>query len=147
MTGRLRAAWERTPLPQETLGAVAAAVLAQHEWPLHLPAWTRPAGWAVACGGLALVVAAVRERGPGPLDEPGTLVTRGLHGRSRNPMYVGSGLVHVGLAGATRNAWMLASFPVSARFLHRAVLREERVLRSLFGDEYDAYRARVRRYW
>jgi protein-S-isoprenylcysteine O-methyltransferase Ste14 len=144
---RLRAAWDRTPLPLETIGGIAVAVLAQHALPLRLPARTPPSGWAVVCGGLALVIAAARERGPGPLEEPGKLVTRGLHGRSRNPMYLGFSLVQVGLAGATRNVWMLASCPMSAALLHQSVLREERWLRERFGDAYDAYMAGVPRYW
>ena len=101
----------------------------------------------VVCGGLALVISAVRERGPGSLEKPGTLVTTGLHGRSRNPMYVGFCVVQVGLAGATRNAWILASCPVSAGLLHQSILGEERWLHSTFGDEYDSYRASVPRYW
>jgi protein-S-isoprenylcysteine O-methyltransferase Ste14 len=147
MCGRLRAAWDHTPLPLETIAGIAAAVLTQRSQPLRLPAWTQPTGWTVVCGGLALVIAAVRERGPGSLDEPGTLVTRGLHGQSRNPMYLGFSMVQVGLAGATRNLWMLAACPVSAALLHQSILREERWLRERFGDEYDAYRAGVPRYW
>lgn len=147
MGGRLRTAWEHTPVPVETIGGIAAAVLAQHARQLRLPAWTRPTGWAIVCGGLALVMAAVRERGPGSLEEPGTLVTRGLHGRSRNPMYLGFSMVEVGLAGATRNVWMLASSPVSTALLHQSILREERWLRETFGDAYDAYTAGVPRYW
>ena len=139
--------WDHTPLPMETLGGIAAAALAQHAQPLRLPAWTRPTGWMFVCGGLALVIAATRERGPGSLEKPGTLVTRGLHGRSRNPMYLGFDVVQLGLAGATRNVWMLASWPLSAGLLHRSTLREERWLRKTFGDEYDSYRAGVPRYW
>lgn len=147
MGERLRATWDHIPLPLETLGGIAAAVLTQHARPLRLPAWIQPIGWAVVCGGLALVNAAVRERGPGSLEEPGTLVTRGAHGLSRNPMYVGCSMVQAGLAGATRNPWMLAASPVSAGLLHQSILREERLLRSRFGDEYDAYLADVHRYW
>lgn len=147
MGANLRAAWTHTPLPMETLGGIAAAALLQRAKPLRLSPWTSPAGWIVTCGGVALVIAAVRERGPGSLDEPQALVTAGLHGRSRNPMYLGFDLVQLGLAGATRNVWMLASCALSAALLHRSVLREERSLRARFGDEYDAYRAGVPRYW
>lgn len=143
---RLQAAWDRTPLPLETLGGIALAELAQHMRPFRLPVWTRPAGWVLAGGGLALVIAALRERGPGSLEEPRALVTEGLHGRSRNPMYLSCSAVHLGLAGVTRNAWMLATCPVSAALLHRWVLRKERWLRERFGGEYDAYQARVPRY-
>lgn len=83
---RLQAAWDHTPLPLETLGGIALAVLAQRMQPRWLPAWTRPGGWVLAGGGLALVIAALRERVPGPLEDPRALVTEGLHGRSRNPM-------------------------------------------------------------
>ena len=143
---RLRAAWDHTPLPLETLAGVSVAVVAQQLWSLRLPACTRPAGWLLIGAGLTLVTVALRERGPGSLEEPPRLVTRGLHGCSRNPIYLGCGAVHLGLAGATRNAWMLATWPVSAALLHRAVLREERWLRERFGEEYEAYQTRVARY-
>lgn len=146
MAGRLRAAWDHTPLPPQTLGGIATAVLAQHARPLRLPAWTRPAGWAIICGGLAVVTAAVRERGSGSLEDPDTLVTRGMHSRSRNPMYLGLTMFQVGLAGATRNAWMLAISPVSAVLIHQAVLREERGLHERFGGQYYAYTNEVPRY-
>lgn len=147
MAGRLRAAWDHTPLPLETLGGIAAAVAAQHARPLRLPACTQPIGWAAVVSGFTLVIAAVRERELGPLDDPASLVTHGLHGHSRNPMYVGFSMIHVGLAGASRNGWMIAAWPVSAGLMHKAIRREERLLRSTFGDDYDAYYARVRRYW
>lgn len=143
---RFQATADHIPLPAETLAGVVAAMLAQQVRPLRLPAWSRPAGLVLASGGLVLVVAAWRERGPGSLEEPQALVTTGLHGMSRNPIYLGCAAVHLGLADATRNGWMLATCPVSAALVHRWVLREERWLRERFGDEYDAYRGRVRRY-
>lgn len=148
MTARARfqAALDSIPLPAETLAGVLAAMLAQRAWPLQLPAAIRPAGSVLAGGGLAVVAAAWWERGPGSLEAPQTLVTTGLHGISRNPIYLGFTVVHLGLAGGTRNGWMLATCPVSAALVHRWVLREERWLRERFGDEYDAYRVRVPRY-
>ena len=143
---RFQAAADHIPLPPEILTGVVAAMLAQQVRPLRFPAWSRPAGLVLAGGGLAVVVAAWRERGPSSLEEPEALVTTGLHGMSRNPIYLGCTAVHLGLAGATRNGWMLATCPVSAALVHRWVLREERWLRERFGDEYDAYRVRVPRY-
>ena len=143
---RLQAAADHIPLPAETLAGVMAAMLAQQVRPLRLPAWSRPAGLVLAGGGLAVVVAAWRERGPGSLEAPEALVTTGLHGVSRNPIYLGCTAVHLGLAGATRNGWMLATCPVSAALVHRWVLREEGWLHERFGHEYAAYRGRVRRY-
>lgn len=148
MTARARfeAAADRIPLPAETLVGVVAAVLVQRVRPLRLPVHARPAGFVLAGGGLAVVAAAWRERGPGSLEEPEALVTTGLHAVSRNPMYLGFTAVHLGLAVATRNGWMVATCPVSAALVHRWVLREERWLHERFGDEYDAYRIRVPRY-
>lgn len=143
---RLAAAADHIPLPYETVAGVVAAMLAQQMRPLRLPAWTHPAGVVLAGGGLAVVLAAWRERGPGSLEEPEALVTGGAHGLSRNPIYLGFTATHLGLAGATRNGWMLATCPVSAALVHRWVLREEHWLHDRFGDEYDAYRARVPRY-
>jgi protein-S-isoprenylcysteine O-methyltransferase Ste14 len=92
------------------------------------------------------VLAAWRERGPVALEHPSALVTTGVHGASRNPMYVGFDVLHLGLAGLTRNGWMLVTWPTSAALLHRAVRAEEGMLAERFGAEYDAYRARVPRY-
>ena len=143
---RLMLTVDSIPLPAETLAGVLIAMLAQRVRPLGLPARTAPAGLVLACGGLAVVVAAWRERGPGSLEEPAALVTTGMHGVSRNPIYLGCTAVHLGLAGATRNGWMMATCPVSAVLVHRWVLREERWLHGRFGDEYDTYRSRVPRY-
>lgn len=143
---RFKAAADQIPLPLETVGGIASAALAQHLRPLELPGWTRPPGSALTGLGIVLVIEAWRERGRGSLETPQALVTRGLHAHSRNPIYLGCTAIQLGLAGPTRNAWMLATCPVSAALLHRWVLREERSLRESFGDEYDAYRARVRRY-
>jgi protein-S-isoprenylcysteine O-methyltransferase Ste14 len=99
------------------------------------------------CAGLGVVATAVRERGPGALEDPDTLVTWGLHARSRNPMYLGVSVAQLGLAGASRNAWMLASSAVSAALLHRSILQEEPWLDRRFGPDYDTYRAEVPRWW
>ena len=147
MASRLHDLWVRTPVPVETLAGVVAGAVAQRLRPLRLPAPARPVGLALVLTGLALVVEAVRERGPGSVDAPAGLTTEGLHGRSRNPMYVGLTLAQVGLAGATRNGWALVLSPVSAAALHLAVLREERWLRNRFGAAYQGYAARVPRYW
>ena len=143
---RVQSAVDRIPLPAETLLGVAAGVLLQRARPWLLPAGSRPVGGMCAIAGLALVVAAVRERGPGSLEEPVALVTTGLHGISRNPMYVGCTAVQLGLGAVARNGWMLVLCPASAVLLHRSVLREELRLAERFGTAYDTYRARVPRY-
>ncbi|MGH3348774.1 MAG: methyltransferase family protein [Nocardioides sp.] len=143
---RLKAVADRIPLPAETAAGVVAGALAQRARPLRLPARTRPLGLMLTGVGFAVVVAAWRERGPGSLEDPEALVTTGLHRVSRNPIYLGFTAIHLGLAGVTRNAWMLATCPVSAALVHRWVRREEGWLHERFGTEYDEYQGRVPRY-
>ncbi|MBD3923252.1 isoprenylcysteine carboxylmethyltransferase family protein [Nocardioides cavernae] len=143
---RLAAVVDSIPLPGDTLGGVAVGMLAQRVRPLRLPAPARLVGRACVAGGLLLVAAAWRERGPGSLEDPSSLVSTGVHGLSRNPLYVGFTTFHLGLAGATRNGWMLATVPISAALVHRWVLREERWLADRFGAEYADYLDRVPRY-
>jgi protein-S-isoprenylcysteine O-methyltransferase Ste14 len=137
---------DMVPLPAETLGGMAVGAVAQRMRPWSLPPAVRPPGIVCAVAGMGLVAAAWRERGPGDLEHPVALVTTGVHARTRNPIYVGFTLAHLGLAAATRNGWMLATCPVSAALVHRWVPREEALLHELFGAEYDAYRAWVPRY-
>jgi protein-S-isoprenylcysteine O-methyltransferase Ste14 len=61
-------------------------------------------------------------------------------------MYVGWGLLHLGTAPIVGSAWMLATFPQSATWLHRQVLQEERRLGGAFGEEFRRWQATVPRY-
>lgn len=146
LRARLTDLADRIPLPAETLSGVVLGAVVQRVRPWSLPPAVGPAGAVCAVAGIALVAVAWRERGPGDLEHPAALVTTGVHARTRNPIYVGFTLAHLGLAAATRNGWMLATCPVSAVLVHRWVPREERQLHELFGAEFDAYRAAVPRY-
>jgi protein-S-isoprenylcysteine O-methyltransferase Ste14 len=96
--------------------------------------------------GVAISASAVRAASDVALKEPSMLVSSGPYAFSRNPMYVGWTLLYLGGALVTRSAWMIASVPVVAGFVHREVLREEHKLESDFGEEYIRYRKLVRRY-
>lgn len=144
--GRVSELVDSVPLPGETVGGVVAGVLAQRLRPWTLSPTVRPVGLACVVAGIGLVATAWGERGPGDLEHPVVLVTTGVHARTRNPIYVGFALAHLGLAAVARNGWMLATCPISAVLVHRWVPREEALLHELFGAEYDAYRARVPRY-
>ncbi|HEY4775478.1 MAG TPA: isoprenylcysteine carboxylmethyltransferase family protein [Xanthobacteraceae bacterium] len=75
------------------------------------------------------------------------LVTTGVFSRLRNPMYVGLGLIVVGIAVALASDWTLIALGPAAIVLHRGVvLREERYLEGKFGDAYRRYKTRVPRY-
>jgi protein-S-isoprenylcysteine O-methyltransferase Ste14 len=75
------------------------------------------------------------------------ILARGPFGWSRNPLYVGLIALDVALALLWPSLWALALVPLGVAALRwGAVLPEERYLSAKFGAEYDAYRARVRRW-
>lgn len=75
------------------------------------------------------------------------LVTGGPFRYSRNPIYVGNALIIMGGFFLTGSLWFIAGavfFVVAVTKL--AIVREERHLAALFGEEWHAYAARVRRW-
>jgi len=74
------------------------------------------------------------------------LVSRGVYGLSRHPMYLGILLVYLGLAGFTLSAMALAAWAVTFLIYDRLASYEERDLEAHLGREYAEYRGRVRRW-
>jgi protein-S-isoprenylcysteine O-methyltransferase Ste14 len=76
------------------------------------------------------------------------LVTDGVFGHTRNPLYVGISVALCGIALIFDLDWVLLLMMPSSLFLHFAVVRrEERYLEQKFGDAYRHYKARVPRYF
>jgi protein-S-isoprenylcysteine O-methyltransferase Ste14 len=102
--------------------------------------------------GAALAIPALRGfRSAGTHVEPWkastVLVTGGIFGRLRNPMYVGLTLLLAGLSIFLASDWMLVMTIVFMPVIHFGVVkREERYLEAKFGDAYRAYKASVPRY-
>jgi len=85
---------------------------------------------------------------PAPFDPPRRLVIRGPYRFVRNPMYIGAVLVLAGLAIFYQSisvAIYAGLFLLAAHIF--VVAYEEPTLRRTFGQEYDAYCVRVRRWW
>jgi len=75
------------------------------------------------------------------------LITSGPFRLTRNPLYLGLVLLYAGIALVFRMGWPLIFIPGVIAGLHGfAILPEERRLEMQFGDEYLAYRNRVRRW-
>jgi protein-S-isoprenylcysteine O-methyltransferase Ste14 len=102
--------------------------------------------------GLALAAAGIRNFSqaatPVPTNEPTrALVTTGIHGWTRNPIYLGMFLVYGGVGIAARSPWILIlTLPLAITIRYGVVAREEAYLERRFGDAYRAYKARVRRW-
>src|SRR5438309_10865883 len=85
---------------------------------------------------------------PAPFDPPRRLVIRGPYRFVRNPMYISAVLVLAGLAIFYQSisvAIYAGLFLLAAHIF--VVAYEEPTLRRTFGQEYDAYCVRVRRWW
>jgi protein-S-isoprenylcysteine O-methyltransferase Ste14 len=74
------------------------------------------------------------------------IVTTGPYRLTRNPAYVGMGLVYAGIAVMSGALWALLPLPLVLALVDRGVIaREERYLERKFGQEYLDYKRRVRR--
>jgi protein-S-isoprenylcysteine O-methyltransferase Ste14 len=112
--------------------------------------WTVGGGLIVV--GLGIVAAGIRNFSraatPVPSNQPvRALVTTGIHGWSRNPIYVGMFLLYAGVGLAARSRWVLVlALPLAITLRYGVVAREEAYLERRFGDAYRDYKARVRRW-
>ena len=105
----------------------------------------------VAAGICLLVVCMRRFSGAGtnvPTILPTTaLVTHGPYGWSRNPIYLALLAIYAGLALLAASPSALLLGMLGALVIHfGVVLREEQYLRHLFGQVYDDYCQRTRRW-
>jgi protein-S-isoprenylcysteine O-methyltransferase Ste14 len=102
--------------------------------------------------GVALVAAGIRNFSradtPVPTYRPTrALVTTGIHGWTRNPIYLGMLLCYAGIGLGTRSPWVLVlALPLAVTLRYGVIAREEAYLRRRFGDAYRDYQARVRRW-
>lgn len=75
------------------------------------------------------------------------LVTWGPYRVTRNPMYVGLAVAYLGEAGILKHVWPVVLLPLTIAYLNWTVIPvEEARLTEDFRDEYEQYRARVRRW-
>ena len=95
-----------------------------------------------------LTFAIVGRGTPAPFDPPRQLVVRGPYRFARNPMYIGAGLALIGAALYYESAALVGFAGMFFLVTHLFVVwYEEGTLRRMFGEEYDAYCRRVRRWW
>src|SRR5882724_13647806 len=139
------------------LGALALGLAADHLLPLRVAvAETALVRWVIAgcliIIGLALFAAGIlnfsRARTPVPTNQPTrALATTGIHGWTRNPIYLGMFLVYGGIGIAAQSPWILIlTLPLAITIRYGVVAREEAYLERRFGNAYRDYKARVRRW-
>jgi protein-S-isoprenylcysteine O-methyltransferase Ste14 len=104
--------------------------------------------------GVGLSVAGVRSfrraqttLNPTKPQEASSLVTTGIYRVTRNPMYLGLSLVLLAWTVFLSSAWALLGVAAFVLYINRLqIAPEERALSQLFGSEYTAYQAKVRRW-
>jgi protein-S-isoprenylcysteine O-methyltransferase Ste14 len=120
--------------------------------PIDLGGWRVPVGWALALffavwNGWSLWLFHRHETGLLPGQATRTVIEAGPFRISRNPLYVGLLALYLGLAFLAPTLWGLLLFPVAVLLVRwGAIHPEEQFLRAQFGERYDAYTRRVRRW-
>jgi protein-S-isoprenylcysteine O-methyltransferase Ste14 len=145
----------RFPPPFVPLIVLGVGIALQIPWPLALPVHgllRYGLGALLLLVGLGAMGAAMglfREIGqdPKPWVTTPAIVTTGIYRFTRNPMYLGMGLMQAGFGVALANGWVLLLVPGTCFVIARIAIRhEEAYLEGKFGAEYTDYKARVRRW-
>lgn len=119
-----------------------------------IPSWFQAATFMVMAAGMGVAVAGVisfgRARTTVNPHKPGnasTLVTSGIYRWTRNPMYLGMLLVLSGWALQWGGVLPILVTTLFVPYMNRfQIIPEERSMRELFGEEFDRYAVRVRRW-
>jgi protein-S-isoprenylcysteine O-methyltransferase Ste14 len=121
---RLRAVWFLVPV---------FLVLAEPTWRLMLIG-----------GGLAVIGGVIRAWAACTIRKNRVLTTTGPYAYTRNPLYLGSFLVGLGVVVGSGSYWLLALFLAFFTVVyHRTMRAEERHLEELFGEDFRRYAAAV----
>jgi protein-S-isoprenylcysteine O-methyltransferase Ste14 len=127
----LRQAIARRRVPLGFAAAVVALVFAQ-------PTWST---WLTGLG-VALVGEAIRVWAAGHLEKSREVTQSGPYRWARHPLYVGSGVIALGVIVAARHPIVTVVIVIyMVTTLTAAIRTEEAFLRAAFGDTYDRYRA------
>jgi protein-S-isoprenylcysteine O-methyltransferase Ste14 len=157
MTEPRDAAAVRFPPPLIPLATILLGGLFDRFWPIDL-GFVRSAPIRYGIGGLVMTCALTLAswaiahfRQSGQDEKPWTTTTAivgaGPYRFTRNPMYLAMVLLCVGAAVLLSNWWILALTPVCAFALWWFAIRpEEAYLENKFGENYRAYKRRVRRW-
>ncbi|WDE07100.1 isoprenylcysteine carboxylmethyltransferase family protein [Thalassomonas viridans] len=123
-------------------------------WPLAIAdiSWLKYFGGALAVAGFAVTfhISRAFKRADTSIEpwKPTTaIISSGYFAYSRNPIYSSFCLITVGLGLFYNSVWVLISFLPSAWVVYLlAIKKEEAYLERKFGEQYLAYKKRVRRW-
>ena len=137
------------------IGLVIGIVLEQWVLPISqplMPIIRYGVGGLLIVVGLLLMAAAFglfRSTGqdPKPWEATPEIISTGIYGFTRNPMYVSMGLLQAGIGLALVNAWIVLFVPATWITIYLIAIRhEEAYLEKKFGSVYLDYKKSVRRW-
>jgi protein-S-isoprenylcysteine O-methyltransferase Ste14 len=144
-------------IPPPVVALLVAAAMWGLAWvtpPSDAPAFRVAIALALAAVGVAFSIAGVvafgkakTTKNPMQPEAASALVVGGVYRLTRNPMYLGLTFALLAWAAFLWSAWALLGPVVFVAYIARfQIAPEERVLATLFGAEYAAYKAKVRRW-
>jgi len=139
----------RVPPPLIFLGFLVLGLVFDSDFGLS---WNTLVGGLIAVLGLTMILKSVpkhKEAGSNvePWEPTHAIISTGLYGRTRNPIYLGMALTHGGIAIAAVSLGALISLALALIVIQTYVIaREERYLTKKFGEEYLSYKSKVRRW-
>ena len=149
-TGHVLFRWRSfTPVP---LLLAAIPLLWTSRGAAHHPAWSW-AGFLLCALGQALRAWVIGQVPDGTSGQNEALIatelnTRGPYARTRNPLYLGNLGITLGLCFIAHSPWLVGLTALLFGLQYRAIIAaEEAFLRARFGPAFDAYCARVPRFW
>jgi protein-S-isoprenylcysteine O-methyltransferase Ste14 len=136
------------------LGFLIPAVIADYFWPIWaLDSWGRGLAFLFFAvpGGVFAYLTFPRFRDAGttvnPYGNVSAIIRTGPFRFSRNPIYVGMCLMHLGVALGVGGLFAVSILvPVLLIMHYGVILREEEYLERKYGAEYLDYKAEVRRW-
>ena len=82
-----------------------------------------------------------------PFEKPSSLITKGAFQISRNPMYLGMVLILIGasmISGTLSPFFVIPPFIIFIQIVF--INEEEKILEAEFGDDWENYKTKVRRW-
>ena len=145
-------------LPPVPFGAgLALGALTHFLWeplPFFPATWIgHVAGWPLAVASIILIIWARQTmarsgESPSAYKPTNSMVVSGPYGFTRNPMYLSITMLYLGISLIINAVWPLVFLPAVLAVAHYGIIaREERYLERKFGQEYQNYRSRVRRWF
>jgi protein-S-isoprenylcysteine O-methyltransferase Ste14 len=102
-------------------------------------------GFAVMAGAMGLFKRTGQD--PKPWKTTPEIISTGVYGITRNPMYVSLALIQTGIGIGFANGWILGLVPPVLFIIYATAIRhEEAYLERKFGDTYIEYKRAVRRW-